>query len=557
MKRALRIIGWFLLVAVLAGGAYWVYATRLAPSATTAGSANASGTFIQTVPVTKGSLSSNLTVVGQLQAVQSADLNFSRMNSTAKLASLAVKAGTTVTNGQVLATIDPAPYQQALDQANSTLAAAQKTLADLKTPPTDLQLAQADLAISQADQDLAQANKNLADLQAPDIASLKNAVQNAQDQLAADKVQAPLLERDANAKSERDLQYAVGWHQRKIAQLEVIVASHKANKEQTDLLATEQDTLGQAQADLARISAERRLAIDAAAATVASDEAALKTAQDALTQAQAGGDPITLAQDKLAIHIAQVAQIKAKSDKDTLVGGPDAVTLASDQATVDKAALDVSNAEADLAATKLVAPFDGTILKVNNNRGDLISASNTILSLANLKELQVYAAIDEVTIRRVATGQNVNITFDAFPGQVFKGKVVDVPLDGTLQGGVTVYSVPISLTGAEKLPLLVGMTANAQIQLGSAANALLVPAMAIQSSNGSYQVLIADPANPNAPPQSVPVQIGLSDGTNTQITGGLNEGDQVVVQLSNSTSNNNFRGGGGGVGGLQFLIRGR
>jgi len=556
MKRILRIIGVFLLLAVLAGGGYWYYSTRLAPGSTTAPTA-AGGSYAQLVAVKQGSLSSSITVVGQLEAVQSADLAFGRMNSAAKLATLTVKAGNTITNGQVLGTIDPASYQQALDQATSSLTAAQKTLADLKTPPTDLALAQADLAIAQADQQLAKANADLADLQAPDLSTLKDAVLNAQDTLAADKVQAQLVERDANAKSERDLQYSEGWHQRKIADLQTLVATGKANLEQTTLLATEQETLGQVQADLARVSAERRLAIQAAAATVAKDEAALKTAQDALAKAQAGGDPVALAQAKLAIHNAQVAQLKAHDDRSTLVAGADPTALATAQANVDKLRLAVSNAQADLAAAQLVAPFDATILKVNNSPGDFVSASTTILSLANLKTLQVVAAIDETTIRRVSTGQDASVTFDALPGQRFAGKVLDVPLEGTLQGGVMVYNVPISLTGVDKLTLLVGMTANVQIQIGQVADALLVPTMALQSANGAYQVLVADPANPTAAPQSVPVETGLSDGTYTQIVRGLNVGDQVVVQMTTGATNNNNRAGGGGLGGLQFLIGGR
>ena len=76
------------------------------------------------------------------------------------------------------------------------------------------------------------------------------------------------------------------------------------------------------------------------------------------------------------------------------------------------------------------------------------------------------ASVDETTIRQVSTGQDATITFDAFPGQSFTGKVLEVPLQGTLQGDVMIYSVPVSLTGAEKLTLLVGMTANVEIQVG-------------------------------------------------------------------------------------------
>ncbi len=118
------------------------------------------------------------------------------------------------------------------------------------------------------------------------------------------------------------------------------------------------------------------------------------------------------------------------------------------------------------------------------------------------------------------------------PGTTLSGVVGDVPLQGTLQGDVMVYEVPVSLEGADKLPLLVGMTANVAISTGDVENALLVPTMALTKSNGMVQVMVADPANPEAEPQAVPVQTGLSNGTYTQITAGLNEGDQVVVQLS-------------------------
>ena len=114
------------------------------PKATTA----AGTSFTQIVDVKQGNLSSTLSVVGQLEAVQQADLSFERMSGTAKLLKLEVKAGNTVTAGQVLASIDPASYQQALDQAKSDLQAAQEKLTTLKTPPTALKTAKADLAVN-------------------------------------------------------------------------------------------------------------------------------------------------------------------------------------------------------------------------------------------------------------------------------------------------------------------------------------------------------------------------------------------------------------------------
>ena len=158
-------------------------------------------------------------------------------------------------------------------------------------------------------------------------------------------------------------------------------------------------------------------------------------------------------------------------------------------------------------------------------------------------------------IRRVQVGQNAQITFDAFPGQTFRGKVLSVPLQGALQGNVMVYEVPISLSGVENLSLLVGMTANVQIQVGQAANALLVPTLALQESGGKYQVLVANASDPTGEPQAVAVEVGLSDGTNTQIVKGLNVGDKVVVRYSTSSSASQSNRGAGGFSIFSFFGR--
>ena len=120
-----------------------------------------------------------------------------------------------------------------------------------------------------------------------------------------------------------------------------------------------------------------------------------------------------------------------------------------------------------------------------------------------------------------------------------------MPLQGTLQGGIMVYEAPISLEGADKLSLLVGMTANVDIATGQAENALLVPTMALQTINGMYQVLVPN-SDPAGDPVAVPVEVGLSNGAYTQIVKGLNLGDQVVVQLSSTNSSNAFFGFGPG-----------
>jgi RND family efflux transporter MFP subunit len=236
--------------------------------------------------------------------------------------------------------------------------------------------------------------------------------------------------------------------------------------------------------------------------------------------------------------VALAAATEARADLDE---GATATELAAAQAEVDQKKLALSDAEAALAATRLTAPFDGTILEVHVTVGDTVASGKTILTLANLQELQVVASVDETTVRSVSAGQKAQVTFDALPGVIVTGAVGEIPLQGTLQGDVMIYEVPVSLEGAQNLGARVGMTADVAIATGEAANALLVPTMALFKSNGMHQVLVADPAQPDADAQAAPVQTGLSNGTYTQITAGLNEGDQVVVEMSGSTENSQNR----------------
>jgi len=542
-----------LLLLAAAGGAFWYFQSRRASTA-----AGASSNFTQVVDVQRGNLSSSISVVGELDAINSADLAFERMSGTTKLLSLDVKAGNTVKAGQALATIDPTPYQQALDQANSDLQAAEQKLADLKTPVTALDIAQADLAIAQAEFQGQQAQDDLDTLLNPDITQLKANVADAQSALAQAQSSLVSAQNDTAAADQlaklRDTEATASAEHARLA------AETYSDSYYQDRLQVAFNKMMNA-VD-ARVTAETQQQVNLLKAQMQVRKAkqTLADAQKALADAQAGANAsasaaLNLAKAQLAVKDAEVALASAQDARAKLDEGTDAVTLAAAQADVDKKRLAVSDAEAALAGTRLTTPFDGTILNTNVAVGDVIAANTNILTLANLSQLQVLASIDETTIRRISEGQAAEITFDALPGQTLRGQVGPVPLQGALQGGVMVYEVPISLTGADKLPLLVGMTANVKIAVGQAENALLVPAMALQKVNGMYQVLVPNSLDPKGQPEAVPVEVGLSDGAYTQITKGLNEGDKVVVEITNSQSNNNFRIGGGGIGGM--LLGGR
>jgi HlyD family secretion protein len=536
-------VGVLLAALVVAGGGYWYFSGRTATA-----SKAAVQTYTQVVTVTQGKLNATLSVVGQLEAEQSADLAFQRVSGTSSLVTLAVQAGNVVTAGQVLATIDPAPYEQARDQAKSDLQAAEEALSDLQTPATSLQLAQADVAVAAAKVQLQQAQEALDALVNPDLPSLKASVASAQSALA--KAQADVLAQQEDSAARKQLARLQTAEATPTADYQRLAAETYTDDYYRDRLQVAYNKMMDAQDTRVAYVTSRQVSALQAQMTLRRSQQALADAQEALAEAQAGGDKLALAQAELAVHQAEVALQAAQEARTDLDTGADATKIAAAQAAVDKKRLVLADAEAALAGAQLVAPFDGAILQTNVSAGDQVTANTTILTLANLKTLQVVASVDETTIRQISAGQDASITFDAFPGQSFQGKVLSVPLQGSLQGGVMVYAVPVSLTGADNLALLVGMTANVEVQVGQAADALLVPTLALTKANGLYQVLVPNTSDPNGDPIAVPVEVGLSDGTYTQITKGLNPGDQVVVQVASTTSSSQTQGGPGGMGAM-------
>lgn len=538
MRRIIRITVAVLVLAAVLGSGYWYYENHVVSTAAASGT-----TYTRVVSVTQGSLNGTVSVVGQLEAEQSASLKFDLMNGTTRLASLNVQAGNTVAEGQVLASIDPTPYQQALDQAQSDLAAAEEALADLQTPATALRKAQADVAVAKAKVQLQKAQAALDDLVNPDIAKLQAAVVSARTALA--KAQADLQAQQQSQSAQDQLARLVTAEATPTATYTRLANETYWDEYYQDRLELAYNKMMDAQDARVSYALNQQATALQLQAAVRKARANLAAAEEALADARGGGDALAVAQAQLAVSEGEVNLQAALAARAELDEGPAATKLAAAQAAVDKKRLAVQEAEAALAGTQMRAPFDGTVLEVNVSAGSQVTANTAVLTVADLGTLRVVAAVDETTVRQVRAGQVATISFDAYRGQSFTDEVLAVPLQGTLQGGVMVYSVPVSLTGAEGLSLLVGMTANVEIAVAQATDVLLVPTVALRQTNGKYQGLVPNRADPTGDPVAVAVEVGLSDGTYTQITKGLNAGDQVLVQLQASSSGSSTRNMGG------------
>jgi membrane fusion protein, macrolide-specific efflux system len=272
------------------------------------------------------------------------------------------------------------------------------------------------------------------------------------------------------------------------------------------------------------------------------------------TAAQAALD---LAEDNL--EAAQAALDRAEDATD-----PDDTTIANAKADVTTAQSDVDDAQRSVAGTVLKAPMAGTVTAVNGTLGGSSggsggsggsgstgssSSSSGFVAIADVKKLQVSASFAESDATRIKAGQTVTITWSALTDTRVTGKIKTISPTATTSNNVNSYAAIISL---EEVPsgARIGQTVSAVVAISDVQNGLRVPASAVRTIGSQHAVTVST----NGTTESRTVEIGVQGDSFTEITSGLQAGEQVVVvtQTSSGGSTNQFPGGGafpGGAGG--------
>jgi len=145
------------------------------------------------------------------------------------------------------------------------------------------------------------------------------------------------------------------------------------------------------------------------------------------------------------------------------------------------------------------------------------------------QRLRVEVQIDESDIARVAVGQTAMVTFDALRDHRFAGTVTSLSPTGSSSQGVVQYPSTIELSQAHAVRP--GMTATATITVAQKESAVLVPNRAIRKLGPESLVEVSTPNGT----ETRRVQIGINNEMLTEVTAGLNEGEQVVVNLPGGT----------------------
>ncbi|MCS7068415.1 MAG: efflux RND transporter periplasmic adaptor subunit [Meiothermus sp.] len=259
----------------------------------------------------------------------------------------------------------------------------------------------------------------------------------------------------------------------------------------------------------------------------------LQSARDAYAKAQA------------ALEVAQVNLNTARQAL-SLRSSANAQDLRNAQIAVEQARLEVKNAEENLAATKIYAPFDGVVSEVNAQVGSIgvgatVSNSTALLTLIDDSSLNLPAQIDESEIARVKVGQKVEVTLDAFSGETFEGKVTAIAPKAQIQQNIAFFYVTVNIPNPER-KLRPGMSAEGEIVIEEIQGALTVPKRAVQTVRNRAYV---DVLQPDGSKETVRVVLGPDDGVNQVIREGLQPGQTVVLPSRTPSSSSSQSGQGG------------
>jgi HlyD family secretion protein len=231
---------------------------------------------------------------------------------------------------------------------------------------------------------------------------------------------------------------------------------------------------------------------------------------------------VDIALARAEFESAKVALRDAQAALEIVKAGPNAFTapiaaLGTETAKLEQARLAVQN-------TRLVAPFDGSVVALDVVKGQTVGTS-PVMTIATTDHLLARFYLDETDIEKAAAGMQVTFTLDAYPDETVNGEIVLVEPALQIVDGTPVVVVWASLPEEAPFSILSGMTVEAEVIAAESRNALLVPVQALRElTPGSFAVFVV---SPDGQLKMTPVTAGLRDFANAEILSGLKVGDVV------------------------------
>lgn len=184
---------------------------------------------------------------------------------------------------------------------------------------------------------------------------------------------------------------------------------------------------------------------------------------------------------------------------------------------------------------------------------DIETDEITVLTLSPEDTMTVSVTVDELDIRSIQLGQAATVTVDALEGEPVTGIVTGIDTTGASAGGVTKYTVEVTLDKTEQM--LSNMSASVEIVMERTDNCLTIPEAALQQKGPATYVYTSYDRESGALGGETEVTTGVSDGTNVEIAGGLSQGDTVYYRYAEAGDSANMFGSGMMPGGPMGRMR--
>ncbi len=195
--------------------------------------------------------------------------------------------------------------------------------------------------------------------------------------------------------------------------------------------------------------------------------------------------------------------------------------------------VDASRPGMDYSASPVKAPISGRVVSFIPTIGTMVSQSTMVAEIASTDELEIKVSVAERFISRISMGQTAAITFDAYPGVDFKARVFEV--SPVLDKSSRTMSVKLRFVSTDKR-IKAGMYARVRLITESVKDAIVVPAAAIVTRDGSPYLFVVSSQKSGSSPAKVrlcAVERGILVDNKTEITKGLIAGDEIVVKGQN------------------------
>lgn len=231
---------------------------------------------------------------------------------------------------------------------------------------------------------------------------------------------------------------------------------------------------------------------------------------------------LEMAENKQKAAITQLSVTKAR--------------VAQAEAAVAQARAAVERAEEELSYSTIRSPIRGMVLSRDVEVGSPVSSilnlgagATLVMVLGDIREVFVRGKVDEADIGLVKLAQPARIRVETFREQAFKGHVTQISPLGVEKDNVVSFEVRVSISNDSGI-LRANMSANAEIVLEEHVGTLTIPEKAvIYDAQRNAFVELPSATDPTGR-EKKPIQIGLSNGTRTEVLSGLKEGDRVILQ---------------------------